>query len=126
MSFWDKPDFKRLSEEWDKKLRKAGFEDVENKDGMLKEWSTNFFRNQFVPEVYEANLSYYQMITDIFQNYPFKTKKERFIFEKHAEGGKFREISRLFKAKGVSMSPKQVSKRVKDIIVLYRAKNASE
>lgn len=118
--YWETDKFKKLNAEWSKTLESTGFKDVETPDGALKEWDTNFFRNKFNYETYKAKEDYFRMITHIYAMHKFKDKVEKFMFAEHSDGASFRSISRSLIAKGVDLSIWQVTKRIKDVINLYR------
>lgn len=86
-------DFKALQKEWYARLRADGFEDIENQEGMLKEWDFNFFRNKFDQIKYETTLLYYSRARGLLNTFQFKNELERAIWELHCEGLSERKIA---------------------------------
>jgi len=94
---------KELQESWYKKLKKDGFEDIEQDEDNLKVWSSVFFlRNS--PEQIQAKQAYYQMASNFLEDYKFKTRREEIIWTYHSEGISYRDISKLLKKVRIKLS----------------------
>lgn len=88
---WHKdPKFKKLQEKWYSKLSKKGFDDIEQDESKLKQWSETYFKkgnlNQSNITVVTAKLAYYAMCRSFLETHKFKNKIERRMFEMHSEG----------------------------------------
>jgi len=91
-----KDNFKALQKKWYSKLKKEGFEDIEQDEENLKVWSQVFFGKHSIEQI-QAKQAYYQMATNFLEEYPFETERDRIIWEYHANGISAREIVVLFK-----------------------------
>jgi hypothetical protein len=87
--------YKELEQIWYSKLKAGGFEDIEQSTGdrLLKEWDSNFFRNQFCKVKYEATLGYYNKAKQILLSYGFKNEIQKTIWELHCTGISERKIA---------------------------------
>lgn len=99
MSKFDSEQFKALNKHWQEKLKKTGFEDIEQEDGRLKIWSANFLSNHFSDTTYRAKETYYRLASQFLHEYRFKNKKEKSIWEEHCSGKGRREICKLLNLK---------------------------
>lgn len=86
-------DYKKLKEIWYAKLKKSGFEDIEQSDGKLKEWSTRWVRKGFSPIRNQSLESYFHMATRFLNEYPFESELHKIVWEYHANGLSVREIA---------------------------------
>lgn len=89
-SAFDTPAFKELQKQWYLKLEKSGFDDIEKGE------PETVVRPQVIKtkkKQYEGGASYWELCQQILREYPFKRPVDRAIFEMHAEGLSFREIS---------------------------------
>lgn len=85
-----KTEFERLKDEWYKKLKESGFEDIESDETRLKKWSSQFGRMDH--SVIQIRESYYQMATRFFNEHNFDTDLDKVIWLYHSEGIGSREI----------------------------------
>jgi hypothetical protein len=90
-------EFKVLQKYWYELLRDTGFKDIENTEGLLKEWDFNFFRMRFNAIQYEATKSYYDQARHLLHTFEFKNEMEKAIWELHCEGLSERKISQHLK-----------------------------
>lgn len=95
MSPQNSKEFLALQEKWYKKLKKSGFEDVETPDGKLKEWDSNFFRQQYDGIKVKAKERYYQLAGQFLHSHRFKNRLHRKIFKLHSQGFNKVEILKL-------------------------------
>ncbi len=105
MSFWHDPKFKQLEKKWYKKISKD-FQDIENTNNetrLLKEWDSNFFRNNFNEIKYEATVQYYKNARRLLLTYPFENKTHEEIWRLHCEGITEREIAKRIRRYKKSM-----------------------
>src|ERR1700679_3199952 len=79
--------YKKVQKIWYDKLKKEGFEDIEdNTSGLLKEWDFNFFRNGFCQVKYECNKMYYYKAKEILTTHDFKSPIHKKIWGLHCDG----------------------------------------
>lgn len=80
---------------WDKKLKEAGFKDLEQrKDGLLKEWANEPVR-KYTKQRADAKYEYYRSAGQFFHHFEFANKVEKRIFELHSEGISIRSIVKM-------------------------------
>lgn len=109
------PEFKKLQAEWNKKLAASGFEDIEDSNGQLKgKWSGDSdIRNKYTELTYAAKERYYQLAGQFLNDYPFKTEKDRIIWEMHSEGISIRDIVKALKKRRFKVYRHLVHSRLK-------------
>lgn len=82
--------FDQLQAVWDKKLKKSGFEDIETRDGNLKNWDSLAFRkpssatNRAAST--EATAEYYRLAEHFLHVHKFKNLTHKHIWELHVNG----------------------------------------
>lgn len=91
--------FKELNAKWAKKLEKSGFEDIEQPDGRLQTWHSEWFKYRANPTLDLAKQDYYRHAGYFLYEHKFKSELEKEIWEFHAEGISIREISKLLNKK---------------------------
>jgi hypothetical protein len=90
--FYETQEFKELNKKWNKKLEKAGFEDID--PGDTEEIEPQKFTLPGRKTQYEhGSPGYYDLCQKILQNFNFKTEVHKYIFELHMQGRSLREIS---------------------------------
>lgn len=100
-------DLNKLQKLWYSKLKADGFEDIEQENGMLKEWSSKFYTSQFketngtkaedkIPINY-AKAEYYRLAEHFLNSHKFKNRLESLIWNLHSQGMSFREIAKKLK-----------------------------
>lgn len=101
-------DFAALTKEWDKKLKKSGFEDIEQPNGQLKTWSSQFYRptkthrgtvDEDKVAVLELKSEYYRLAEHFLNQYKFESKYEKAAWKLHSEGKSYRTIVNSLKFK---------------------------
>lgn len=96
MKFYQQAKFKALQKKWYEKLASKGFEDAEDSEQYLKTWES--FQGKLTNNAYSSSKAdYYRLARQFLNDYTFKTKKERKIFEMHVEGIGYRPIAKKFK-----------------------------
>ncbi len=111
VSFWDDDQFKKEQKLWYQIAQATGFKDIEDENQRyLKEWDSNFFRNQFNQIKYEATTEYYRAGSELLRSYPFKDEMHKRIWQLHLEGLSEREIARQVKRHKKSSVHKIISK----------------
>lgn len=128
---------KALQDEWDKKLKDSGFEDIETKKGMLKSWSSDIVQkrranrnnathyqkgskntviiqdpNKVTATAIEAQQTYYLYAGYFLNDYTFDSEFDKTIWTYHSEGISYREIVKLLKGVKIEMNKDSVNKIV--------------
>jgi len=111
----DEQEFLELQAKWDKKLKKSGFNDIEQRnDGNLKVSSQRIIRAQENATAHQAKVDYYRLAGQFLWEYPFKRGLDKFIWSLHAEGVSLRDISdEIKKKKHKTMTKNKVHEVVK-------------
>lgn len=84
MKFYETEKFKKLSQEWEKKLQEDGFLDIE-KNGKIKQHASNCYR-QASAETRRAKEIYFDLLVEFASKEKFETHKERIIMTSLSEG----------------------------------------
>jgi hypothetical protein len=105
LKFWGKSKFKKLQNEWYRKLEESGFKDAEiilsdqNDWPALKQRSMNVYRQ--APDVVRENKTLYFTLLGIHASAEvFDDHIKQFIMFKRAEGNQIQEISKELQARG--------------------------
>ena len=91
--------FKALQSQWYKKLKKSGFEDIENSKGDLKKYeSATWNRNtkhttEERVESRKAKADYYRIAGQFLHDYLFETALDKKIWTLHSIGKSYRVIA---------------------------------
>lgn len=101
--------YEQLRKEWYAKLKKSGFEDIEDLEGRLITYTNNMYK----PPTHDARLysilskdslldltimtresgkEYYRLAEHFFNDYKFTSKKHKDIWELHSNGYSERDI----------------------------------
>lgn len=91
--------FKELQKKWYKKIEKEGFKDIETDEDHLKEWDSHIF-SRYSPHIMASKEEYFRLAGQFSNSYEFESLRERLIWEYHAEGLSFNEISEKLKKRG--------------------------
>ncbi len=88
-----------LIAKWDKKLAKAGFDDIEQRDNKerLKKWHSHYIQARFTPEEYEERRRYFELATHWLNNGTFENGRAKKAWELHTEGLSYREIAKVMR-----------------------------
>ncbi len=95
MSQFKTKEFKALEAKWDAKLKKSGFEDIEQReDGNLKVWHSLFFKVRCKGNVsQQSKEEYYRLAGQFLNDYAFENETDRRIWELHSNGDGVRTIA---------------------------------
>lgn len=114
-------EFLELQEKWYSKLKKKGFNDIEDHDETyrperdLKEWHSSMFQVNNSPERFQEKVRYYQLAGQFVHEHEFKDELEKLIWQGHSEGLSTREISRRMNQHGYGKdSIFQIVKRLRE------------
>ena len=94
----DDAEYQRLKKIWYRKLEKSGFTDIEQDEDTLKVWSTKASEYRS-PLENSARQTYYNMAYQFLNQYEFKSKRDRVIWEYHSQGISYRTISNLLRSR---------------------------
>lgn len=96
---------------WDKNLRDAGFNDIEDRNSeteSLKSWHSCYFQCRYTPEEFEAKKAYYELAADFLHRNFFEERtleyfgivdQEKKVWELHASGMSIRDIADALRTK---------------------------
>ena len=86
---------KKLIQQWDKKLAKAGFEDAESREtGLLHRWDDMYYRRRYTEQTFAAKQRYYQLCTNFLNDGHFESELDKRVWTLHSEGLSRREIAK--------------------------------
>ncbi len=88
---------KKLMEQWKKKLKDSGFEDIELDEQRLKEYHSSRFVS--MGEEFREKQRYYQLASQLLHTYPFQTRISKTVWRMHAGG---ESVPTIVKATGMS------------------------
>jgi hypothetical protein len=107
----EKKDFQKLQKKWYNKLAKAGFKDLENvfvSGEPLLHWDSIEFQRYFSPDSFLERQRYYELAGQLLNEFKFKDKRDKKIWEMHTKGVSQRDI-----AKKVNLHHNWVGKIIK-------------
>jgi hypothetical protein len=98
-------EFKKLEAKWYKKLKKEGFNDIEENESeyIIRPPYHYITDNRVFSSIEErrnhfnAKQYYYYMANQFLNTYKFKNNRERNIWEYHVNGISYRDITKLLK-----------------------------
>lgn len=94
-------EFKKLQAKWYEKLKKKGFQDIEQQDGNLKVWSSHLFKSSYNEITTPAKEDYYRIAGQFLHEYKFENAAEKLIWRLHSDGHSIRHIVQTLKKKGL-------------------------
>lgn len=106
-----------LTATWYSKLEQRGFTDIEQEDGNLKVWESWKLVNPSQSDSraivrIEATTEYYRQAGHFLYDHKFNDTTDRFIWQRHAEGEKIRDIVAEVIAKGTFTYKKKVHETI--------------
>lgn len=87
-----KSEFKELQSIWYAKLSRSGFTDIESDEFNVKRWSYNIKQDSIT---HKAKEEYYQLAERFLNEFKFKNRREKIIWEYHSNGISVRDIADL-------------------------------
>lgn len=120
---------KELQDKWYAKLKKSGFEDIENERGDLKASSTHnlvshhgeYYADKI--SFHEGKAEYYRLAGFFLHDKKFESKLDKQIWELHANDRSIREIVTILKKKKIKAYRDQVhiiiQRLAKEMIKMY-------
>lgn len=92
--FWETEEFKKLNAKWNKRLAKAGFDDLEPVEGRLRKRTDDFTRyHKKTGELDYAKEEYFRRAGQFLYEYKFPDRVSKRIWELHARGVPVRGIA---------------------------------
>lgn len=120
---FDNDAFRKLQRRWYQKANKPGvYEDIEQPDGNLKEWTSTLAKARYRPIYWEAKEEYYRLAGQFLYEHTFESKLERQIWELHSEGISITNITNILKSKRYKISRDKVAKILKDLVLVLKSK----
>lgn len=112
---------KELQKKWYKKLAKEGFEDIEDGNNNLVQYTSSMFlrgrrNNMSFTEIMnsiESKQDYYRLAGEFLHSHKFKSDRDKFIWEQHCEGVSYRDISDMLAKKGVKLTRNPIGDTIK-------------
>jgi hypothetical protein len=112
-------ELKKLQRDWYKKLKRDGFQDIEQPDGNLKVWSQSLNNDRHLgrhTSRRQAHAEYYYYANQWLNEGKFDLRLDKIIWEYHSNGISMRGISKLLKQTKVCiLSRTSVYNIIKDI-----------
>lgn len=111
-----KNEFEALKKLWYDKLKKSGFNDVEQDEDYLKASSWPLRKNGASNQVrFVSGQEYFRLAGQFLHDYKFKDEIEELIWRLHSEGKFLREISQELKNNRVKLNKDSVNARIKKL-----------
>lgn len=92
-------ELKKLQTKWYAKLKKEGFDDIEQLDGNLKVWHSQFFKVRHNATLFQAKEDYYRAAGHFLHDHKFKDERERLIWTLHSDAVSVANIVKALKKK---------------------------
>lgn len=101
--------YEQLRDQWYAKLKKKGFDDIEDTQGRLKKWSSDVFGKKALVQNggWQAKAAYYQMAERFLNEYEFATELEKTIWEYHTNAVSVRDIAETLNKAKVTKTNRQ-------------------
>jgi len=110
----DNTEFKKLKDTWYLKLKKSGFDDIEDNKGNLKSWdSFKFIRSS--KRNMDKTETYYRYCSYFYWEYKFKNMTEKYIWKRHSEGATIRIIAEELQKKPITLKKSAIQNIVKSL-----------
>lgn len=120
-SITNKKGFLKLKNEWYKKLKDAGFNDIEKTEYKLinHQHPAPKMMAEDSPR-YRQQEEYYTMARHFATNHTFASETDRFVWELHSEGIGYRSISTALSEKGITLKKSTICNVVRKYVVIMR------
>lgn len=110
-------EFKKLESIWYAKAARSGFRDIENKSGRMDtDKALNNIVTKYTQTTYKAKEDYYRLAGQFLNDYAFKTKLERLVWEMHSEGVSIRNIVLAAKRKGFKAYRRKIHELLQKLV----------
>lgn len=103
-----KTELQKQQDIWYKRIKDAGFEEIEYKDGSMKSGLPRALRsrNELDKRAAQATQEYYYMAHHFLNDYKFETELEKTMWTYHSEGLSCRTIAGLLSKTGITKTKK--------------------
>lgn len=112
-----------VQKEWYAKLKKEGFEDIEDANNNLVQYTSSMFlrgrRNNMsfveIMNSIESKQDYYRLASEFLHKHNFKRYVDWFIWSQHCEGVSYRDISKKLAKEGIKLTRNPIGDIVKKL-----------
>lgn len=87
--------YQQLRDVWYKRLKRSGFNDIEDSEGNLKDFTYKQVKRHL--HVWESSGHYFELATSFLNEHEFESSRDRIIWEYHANALSTRDIAKLLK-----------------------------
>jgi hypothetical protein len=94
------PELLKLKATWYAKLKKKGFQDIEQDEERLNTWDSHYFHSNYDFTRFQAKEEYYRLAGQFLNCHKFKNAAEKKVWELHSSGKSIREIVTKMKSLG--------------------------
>ncbi len=108
-------EFESLNKVWKKKLKKSGFEDIEQDEDTLKLWYSEYYKTRYTATTFAAKEEYYILASQFLHSHKFIDKKEEAIWALYSEGYSIRKIVKALKSRHFKVYKNEVNKIVRTL-----------
>jgi transposase-like protein len=130
----------KLKREWARKLKESGFEDIEQDEYNLKQWSNKFARpndnitNQYrevnvkpkkirnKKDEFQGKQDYFYYAVHFLNEHEFESNLQKVIWEYHTERISLRNIAKLLQKVNIEISHESVGKIIRPLVKLMKEK----
>lgn len=102
---------KQLTAKWYRKLANAGFDDIEDAKGRLKEWHSLRFNDRRIKQQYVEKQRYYELARQMLHTFPFTSRRNKLLWSYHCDGMGIEQI-----AKKLGVSESTVEKALRHLV----------
>lgn len=130
--------FELLKKKWYAKLKREGFNDLENTDDSLKSWELSRYYRGADKKFYKTaeermgkglrlsltKQEYFRLVGHFLHDHKFEDNVQKLVWEYHAEGTSYRKIVKLLKHRRIKRNLMEVFFIIRDLkkIMLERYK----
>lgn len=108
---------KTLQQQWYKKLKDKGFNDIESNEINLKR-NSSYFKEEYSIDNFKAKERYYQLAGQLTYSHPWKNIRDKQVWAYHAEGKTDKEVADLTQVSLITV--KRIIAKYKEFICLKR------
>lgn len=116
-------EFKSLQNTWYKKLKESGFNEIEQDEDRLKNWtSSRILKGKNIGNAWadiqvsrEAREEYYRLAGQFLYEYKFKSALEKKIWTLHSTGMSFREIAKELRSTKFKCTKDTINRAIKPL-----------
>ena len=108
-------EYEKLRAFWYGVLKAEGFNDIEQDEDTLKEWSSRTLRknqHENLLDSWADKMEYYNLATRFLNEFPFEKELYRVIWSYHVEGISYRNIAKILRKAKVARLKKDTIWRI--------------